>query len=70
LVPDEGWHHPDRTSTMMHANKLFQRLGIGNDDSLEGSGADWVDRLKPYMHQRHRHSSWHGAPSLEPFLTR
>jgi nicotinamidase-related amidase len=46
---DESWHYRDPTSTMMHANKLFKRLGIVNDDALEGSGADWVECLKPYI---------------------
>jgi len=46
---DDGWLFRDPLATMMHVNKLFRRTGMLRTDGLEGSGADWVDRLKPWI---------------------
>jgi hypothetical protein len=33
----------------MHEIKMFDRSGALNLDGFSGSGADWLERYKPYM---------------------
>jgi nicotinamidase-related amidase len=34
---------------MMHEIRMFDRKGALTTEGFEGSGADWLDRLKPYI---------------------
>ena len=46
---DHGWKFGGAVETMMHAIKMFDRNGALTADGLEGSGADWLARYKPYL---------------------
>ena len=46
---DHQWHFGGAVETMMHAINMFDREGALTIDGFEGSGADWLERYKPYV---------------------
>lgn len=46
---DHGWGFAGGVETMMHGIKMFDRSGALTLDGFEGSGADWLDRLAPFI---------------------
>ena len=46
---DRGWKFNGPLETSEHENKMFARRGVLNLDGLIGSGADWLERFKPYI---------------------
>ncbi len=49
---DKGWKVEGALETMMHAIGMFDRDGALSVDGFKGSGADWLERLKPYIEDR------------------
>jgi nicotinamidase-related amidase len=46
---DHGWHFEGALETLMHNIGMFDRKGALDTDEFEGSGADWLERYKPYI---------------------
>jgi nicotinamidase-related amidase len=46
---DKGWQFEGALETLMHAIGMFDRSGNLDLDGFEGSGADFLDRYKPYI---------------------
>lgn len=46
---DKGWQHNGPLEEMEFSSGTFSRTGVLNLTGLTGSGADWVDRFKPYI---------------------
>lgn len=46
---DKGWKFNGPLENEEFKNSLFARKGVLNVDGLEGSGADWLARFKPYI---------------------
>jgi nicotinamidase-related amidase len=46
---DKGWKFNGPLETDEVTSGFFARKGILNLDGLEGSGADWLERFKPYI---------------------
>jgi nicotinamidase-related amidase len=46
---DHGWQFEGTVEKMMHEIKMFDRKGALNLDGFTGSGADWLERYKPYI---------------------
>jgi len=46
---DKGWQFGGTVEKMMHEINMFGRAGALTLDGFQGSGADWLDRLKPYL---------------------
>jgi nicotinamidase-related amidase len=46
---DKGWKFNGPLETDEAVNGYFARKGILNLDDLPGSGADWLERFKPYI---------------------
>ena len=46
---DRRWKFNGPLETSEHENKMFARRGVLNLDGLIGSGADWLERFKPYI---------------------
>ncbi len=46
---DDGWKTNGPLETIEHENKMFARRGVLNLEGLTGSGADWLERFKPYI---------------------
>jgi nicotinamidase-related amidase len=46
---DQGWKFNGPLETDEASSGLFARKGVLNLDGLEGSGADWLERFKPYI---------------------
>jgi nicotinamidase-related amidase len=46
---DHGWKFNGPLETEEFNSCLFARKGVLNLDGLEGSGADWLERFKPYI---------------------
>ncbi|MBI4167139.1 MAG: cysteine hydrolase [Acidobacteria bacterium] len=46
---DQGWKFGGAVETMMHHVKMFERQGPLTVDGFTGSGADFLDRYKPYI---------------------
>ncbi|MBV9488299.1 MAG: cysteine hydrolase [Verrucomicrobia bacterium] len=46
---DKGWKFNGPLETEEATSGLFARKGVLNLDGLEGSGADWLARFKPYI---------------------
>ena len=46
---DHGWHFGGTVEAMMHDINMFDRAGALNLDGFEGSGADWLEELKPFL---------------------
>ena len=46
---EKGWKFNGPLETDEATSGLFARKGVLNLDGLEGSGADWLERFKPYI---------------------
>jgi nicotinamidase-related amidase len=46
---DHGWKFGGTVEKMMHEIKMFDRGGTLSLDGFRGSGADWLERYKPYI---------------------
>ena len=46
---DHGWRFGGTVEKMMHEIKMFDRGGTLSLDGFRGSGADWLERYKPYI---------------------
>jgi nicotinamidase-related amidase len=46
---DHGWQFGGAVETMMHAINMFERSGALTLEGFAGSGADWLERYKPYL---------------------
>jgi nicotinamidase-related amidase len=46
---DKGWKFNGPTEALEHQIKAFARPGRLNVDGFVGSGADWLERFKPYI---------------------
>ncbi len=46
---DHGWEFGGTVEKMMHEIKMFDRGGTLSLDGFRGSGADWLERYKPYI---------------------
>jgi len=46
---DKGWQFGGTVENLMHDINMFDRTGALSLDAFEGSGADWLDRYKPYI---------------------
>ena len=50
---DHGWHFEGALEKLMHTIGMFDRTGALTTESFEGSGADWLERYKPYINDGH-----------------
>ncbi len=46
---DHDWQFGGTVEKMMHEIKMFDRVGAHTTEGFAGSGADWLDVLKPYI---------------------
>lgn len=46
---DHGWHFEGALEKLMHNIGMFDREGALTLNGFEGSGADWLERYKPYI---------------------
>ena len=46
---DHGWHFEGALEKLMHNIGMFDRKGALTTEGFEGSGADWLERYKPYI---------------------
>jgi nicotinamidase-related amidase len=46
---DHGWKFEGALERLMHEIGMFDRAGALDLDGFEGSGADWLERYKPYL---------------------
>lgn len=46
---DHGWKFEGALEKLMHQIGMFDRKGPLNIEGFEGSGADWLERYKPYI---------------------
>lgn len=46
---DDGWQFGGTVERMMHDIGMFARKGSLTVDGFEGSGADWLEQLKPFL---------------------
>jgi nicotinamidase-related amidase len=46
---DKGWKFEGALEVLMHKIGMFDRTGPLNLEGFEGSGADWLQRYKPYI---------------------
>ena len=46
---DHGWKFQGTLEKVMHDAHMFDRKGPLNVDGFSGSGADWLERYKPYI---------------------
>ncbi len=46
---DHGWKFEGTLEKIMHEIKMFDRPGALNLDGFSGSGADWLERYKPFI---------------------
>lgn len=46
---DHNWRFEGALETLMHDIGMFDRAGPLDTASVEGTGADWLDRYKPYI---------------------
>ncbi|WP_026295963.1 cysteine hydrolase [Aromatoleum toluclasticum] len=46
---DKGWKFEGALEKVMHKIKMFDRTGPLSLTGFEGSGADWLERFKPYI---------------------
>jgi hypothetical protein len=49
IVQDDGWHFGGTLEKMMHEIGMFDRKSPLTGEGLTGSGADWLERYKPYL---------------------
>lgn len=50
---DHGWHFGGPLETLMHNIGMFDREGALTTEGFAGSGADWLERYKPYIEDGH-----------------
>ena len=50
---DHGWKFEGALEKLMHKIGMFDRKGPLSVDGFEGSGADWLERYKPYINDGH-----------------
>ena len=48
---DQGWKFGGAVETMMHAVKMFDHRSPLTGEGLKNSGADWLERYKPYLEE-------------------
>jgi nicotinamidase-related amidase len=46
---DREWKFGGTTENLMHEIKMYERKGALSLEGFEGSGADWLERFKPYI---------------------
>ena len=46
---DHNWNFGGTIENVMHEIKMFDRTGALSLDGFSGSGADWLERYKPYI---------------------
>jgi nicotinamidase-related amidase len=46
---DKGWQFGGAVENMMHEINMFGRQGALTLEGFEGSGADWLERFKPFI---------------------
>lgn len=46
---DHQWRFEGAVEKLMHSISMFDRSGALNVEGFEGSGADWLERYKPYI---------------------
>ena len=46
---DHGWKFEGSLEAVMHGIKMFDRIDALSLKNFEGSGADWLERFKPYI---------------------
>jgi len=46
---DHGWQFAGALEVLMHNIGMFDRAGALNTEGFDGSGADWLERYKPYI---------------------
>ena len=46
---DKGWRFEGALEVLMHNINMFARKGALSLDGFQGSGADWLERYKPYI---------------------
>ena len=46
---DDGWQFWDARESVEHETGMFARRGALSLDGFTGSGADWLERFKPYI---------------------
>jgi nicotinamidase-related amidase len=46
---DENWGFGGPVETMMHEIGMFRRYGTLTLDGFSGSGADWIEQLRPFI---------------------
>ncbi len=46
---DHGWKHGGTIEKVMHDINMFDRTGALSLDGFKNSGADWLERFKPYI---------------------
>ena len=46
---DHGWNFEGALEKLMHNIGMFDRKGALTTEGFEGSGADWLERYKPYI---------------------
>lgn len=46
---DHGWHFEGALEALMHKIGMFDRVDALSTKGFEGSGADWLERYKPYI---------------------
>jgi nicotinamidase-related amidase len=46
---DKGWKHGGTVEKIMHEINMFGRGGALSLEGFQGSGADWLERYKPYI---------------------
>lgn len=46
---DHGWQFEGALERLMHDIGMFDRKGALTTEGFEGSGADWLERYKPYI---------------------
>ncbi len=49
---DHGWKFEGALEALMHKIGMFDRKDALNLEGFEGSGADWLERYKPYINDR------------------
>ncbi|MDQ8202200.1 cysteine hydrolase [Pelagicoccus sp. SDUM812003] len=49
---DHAWEHEGTLETLMHKIGMFDREGPLMTDGVEGSGADWLERYKPFIEEK------------------
>jgi nicotinamidase-related amidase len=46
---DDGWLFNDPLEALEHETRMFARRGVLTLEGFAGSGADWLERFKPYI---------------------